>query len=85
MSALKLLAEDNDDLQVISAALQDAVARIGDISYEQVPRRLTIAFNRFRWEKGKARERVRTAPSSISSWLTRMWASFRSGSSNRRA
>ena len=61
MSALKLLAEDNDDLQVISAALQDAVARIGDISYEQVPRRLTIAFNRFRWEKGRARERVRSA------------------------
>ena len=61
MSALKLLAEDNDDLQVISAALQDAVARIGDISYEQVSRRLTIAFNRFRWEKGRARERVRSA------------------------
>ena len=61
MSALKLLAEDNDDLQVISAALQDAVTRIGDISYEQGPRRLTIAFNRFRWEKGKARERVRSA------------------------
>ena len=61
MSALKLLAEDNDDLQVISAALQDAVTRIGDISYEQAPRQLTIAFNRFRWEKGKARERVRSA------------------------
>ena len=61
MTALKLLAEDGDDLQVISAALQDAVTRIGDISYEQVPRRLTIAFNRFRWEKGKARERVRSA------------------------
>ena len=61
MSALKLLAEDNDDLQVISAALQDAVTRIGDISYERVPRRLTIAFNRFRWEEGKGRERVRSA------------------------
>lgn len=47
---LKLLAEDADDLGVISAALQDAVIRIGDIRYEPVTRQLTIACNRFRWE-----------------------------------
>jgi hypothetical protein len=47
---LKLLAEDADDLEVISAALQDAVTRIGDIRWEKRGRRLTIAFNRFRWE-----------------------------------
>jgi hypothetical protein len=29
--ALKLLAQDADDLAVISAALQDAVAKVGDI------------------------------------------------------
>ena len=40
---------------------QDAVAKIGDIAYEPGPRRLTIAFNRFRWEaKGRAGERIRT-------------------------
>lgn len=54
---LRLLAEDSDDLSVISAALQDAVARIGDIAYEQAARRVTVAFNRYRWEKGG--ERVR--------------------------
>jgi hypothetical protein len=47
---LRLLAEDADDLEVISAALQDAVTRIGDIQWEPRGRRLTIAFNRFRWE-----------------------------------
>lgn len=57
---LQLLAEDQDDLAVISAALQDAVAKIGDISYEARARRLTIAFNRFRWEAG-GRQRVRSA------------------------
>ena len=59
---LRLLAEDADDLKVIAAALQDAVAKVGDIRFEKTPRRLTIAFNRFRWEAGDdARERVRAA------------------------
>lgn len=57
---LQLLAEDPDDLAVISAALQDAVAKVGDISYEARSRRLTIAFNRYRWETG-TRQRVRSA------------------------
>ena len=57
---LRLLAQDADDLSVVSAALQDAVARIGDIAFEPKARRLTVAFNRFRWEAGgKSRERVR--------------------------
>ena len=59
---LRLLAEDAEDLAVISAALQDAVARIGDIEWEPRGRRLTIALNRFRWEAPEALlgERVRT-------------------------
>ena len=57
---LHLLAEDQDDLAVISAALQDAVAKVGDIVFEAKARRLTIAFNRFRWEADK-RQRVRSA------------------------
>ncbi|OHB30028.1 MAG: hypothetical protein A2790_04600 [Phenylobacterium sp. RIFCSPHIGHO2_01_FULL_69_31] len=59
-SPLRLLAQDQDDLPVISAALQDAIAKVGDISYEAKARRLTIAFNRFRWEAG-SRQRVRSA------------------------
>jgi hypothetical protein len=60
-TALRLLAQDAEDLAVISAALQDAVARIGDIAYEPAAKRLTLAFNRFRWEAdGKQGERVRS-------------------------
>jgi len=60
---LQLLAADAEDLKVISAALQDAVGAIGDIRFEKGPRRLTVAFNRFRWEAGRRRggERVRSA------------------------
>jgi hypothetical protein len=57
---LRLLAEDADDLQVISAALQDAVTKIGDIHWSGQTRTLTIAFNRFRWESdGRRGERIR--------------------------
>jgi len=47
---LRLLAQDADDLAIISAAMQDAVAKVGDITYEAKGRRLTIAFNRYCWE-----------------------------------
>ena len=57
---LRLLAQDEGDLAVISAALQDAVAKIGDIVFEAKARRLTVAFNRFRWEAG-VKQRVRSA------------------------
>uniref|UniRef100_B0T790 DUF2948 domain-containing protein n=1 Tax=Caulobacter sp. (strain K31) TaxID=366602 RepID=B0T790_CAUSK len=61
---LKLLAQDADDLAVISAALQDAVAKIGDIRWDASARTLTLACNRFRWESGAKRgkgERIRSA------------------------
>ena len=57
---LRLLAEDADDLAILSAALQDAVAKVGDMAFEPKARRLTVAFNRFRWEAG-VRQRVRSA------------------------
>ena len=61
LAPLRLLAQDADDLAVVSAALQDAVAKIGDIAFEPKARRLTVAFNRYRWEAGgKTRERVRS-------------------------
>ena len=57
---LRLLAESPEDLEVISAAMQDAVAKVGDIRFEPKAGRLTIAFNRFRWEAGE-KARVRSA------------------------
>jgi len=56
---LRLLAQDADDLAVISAALQDAVCKVGDIDYEPNARRLTVAVNRYRWE-AEGGERVRS-------------------------
>lgn len=63
---LRLLAHDADDLGVLSAALQDAIAKIGDIRWDAQGRTLTIACNRFRWEAAgtsgaKGAERVRSA------------------------
>ena len=58
--ALKLLAEDAEDLEVLAAALQDAVLKIGDIAWEAKARRLTLTLNRYRWGAAEP-ERVRTA------------------------
>jgi len=59
VAPLRLLAQDAEDLAVISAAMQDAVAKIGEISYEAKAHRLTVGFNRYRWETGES-ERVRS-------------------------
>jgi hypothetical protein len=57
---LRLLAQDAEDLEIIAAALQDAVGKIGDIHYQAPTRQLTMVLNRFRWEAGgTAAERVR--------------------------
>jgi len=50
IAPLRLLAQDADDLAIISAALQDAVAKVGDISFEPKAGRLTVALNRYCWE-----------------------------------
>ena len=52
---LRLLAEDADDLQIMSAALQDAILRPVDIVWEKAARRVTIALSRFCWECGGTR------------------------------
>jgi hypothetical protein len=54
---LRLLAQDAEDLAVLSAALQDAVVRVGDIAFEPAAKQLTLVVNRYRWESGG--ERVR--------------------------
>lgn len=55
---LRLLAEDAEDLAIISAALQDAVLRPADIVWERAARRLTIELSRFCWECGGTRVRA---------------------------
>jgi hypothetical protein len=48
---LKLRARDVDDLQVLSACLQDAILPIGDMAYQRSARRFVMVANRFCWER----------------------------------
>lgn len=50
MDLLKLVALDQEDLAVVSAHLQDAVLRVGDIVYLPQERRFAIEARRFDWE-----------------------------------
>jgi hypothetical protein len=47
---LRLRAEDEEDLAVISACLQDALVAVGDIAYDPGTRVFLLVANRFRWE-----------------------------------
>jgi hypothetical protein len=47
---LKLSALDADDLDVISAAVQDALAVVRDCVYFSDEKRFVLLLNRFRWE-----------------------------------
>jgi hypothetical protein len=49
MAELKLIAFDADDLAVVSAHLQDAVLKVGDIAYLPAERRFAAVGNRFDW------------------------------------
>jgi hypothetical protein len=60
-TALVLAAQDAEDLEVISARLQDAVAKVGDLKYLPKARRFVAVVNRFQWENGeKTNTRVRS-------------------------
>ncbi len=48
---LKLSACDADDLAVIAACTQDALAPIGEIAFLPAERRFVLALNRFRWDR----------------------------------
>lgn len=47
---LKLKALDAEDLQVISAALQDSLVAVRDIAWMAQEKRFALVANRFRWE-----------------------------------
>jgi hypothetical protein len=46
---LKLVALDKDDIEVVSAHVQDAVVKIGDIFWQPREHRFVMALNRFDW------------------------------------
>jgi hypothetical protein len=64
---LRLVAQDADDLKVISTLVQDAVLPVTELKFDPRRRRFALMLNRFRWEDrehaervGRAYERVRS-------------------------
>jgi hypothetical protein len=47
---LKLRTEDAEDLDIVSACLQDAIVPLGDIEYLPQEKRVVLIASRFRWE-----------------------------------
>jgi hypothetical protein len=58
MPDLKLIALESDDLDVISAHLQDAVVRLGDMTYLPGERRFAVVANRFDWAKALGGDKI---------------------------
>ena len=52
---MKLAAADNEDLEILSARLQDATVRLKDIAWLPRQRRFAALFNRYRWEEAKGK------------------------------
>jgi hypothetical protein len=57
---LRLIALDTEDLAILSAHVQDAVLKVGEMSWIPQEKRFVLAMNRFAWEHaGKGAHRRR--------------------------
>lgn len=54
---LKLAAMDAQDLEVISAAMQDTIVKTGDLAYLAAEKRFAMVGNRFAWEVNAERKK----------------------------
>lgn len=59
-SPLRLVAQDSVDLNIIAAAVQDAITNIGMLRYEGENRRFSMEINRYCWEQEDKKRRVRS-------------------------
>lgn len=57
MDLLKLLALDEEDLKIVSAHVQDAVLKVGDLSFISTSRQFVMPMYRFAWEKEASERR----------------------------
>lgn len=64
MDGLKLMALDREDLEIVSAHVQDAVFKVSGLDYAPRSKQLSLVINRFVWEtaegRGKSFERRRS-------------------------
>jgi hypothetical protein len=51
---LKFAVLDEEDLEVVSTHLQDAVLKVADVLWRPAEKRVVVALNRFDWESAQA-------------------------------
>jgi hypothetical protein len=51
---LKFVVLDEEDLEVVSTHLQDAVVKVADVLWRPAEKRLVVALNRFDWEAAQS-------------------------------
>ena len=56
MDLLKFVVLDEEDLEVVSAHVQDAVVKAAEVMWRPQEKRLVVALNRFDWEGAQAEE-----------------------------
>lgn len=54
MDLLKFVVLDEEDLEVVSAHVQDAVVKAADVMWRPQEKRLVVPINRFDWEGAQA-------------------------------
>ena len=54
LDQLKFVVLDEEDLEIVSTHLQDAVVKVSDVLWRPQENRLVVALNRFDWESAKA-------------------------------
>ena len=57
MEPIKLIALDSEDLDILSAHMQDAVMKVGDLSFEPRRRQFALVANRFVWEGAQSKRK----------------------------
>jgi hypothetical protein len=54
MDLLKLVALETDDIEVVSAHVQDSIVKVADIMWRPAEKRAIIVINRFDWESAQS-------------------------------
>jgi hypothetical protein len=56
MDMLKFVVLDEEDLEVVSAHVQDAVVKVADVHWRPQEKRLVVGLNRFDWEGAQTKK-----------------------------
>jgi hypothetical protein len=69
--AFRVRAESLDDLEILSAMLQDAIVPISEISWQRSDQRFVLMAQRFRWENGPRGGQIDQGPDALGDAKTR--------------